>query len=68
MTMRRIRAGFFVVAGLWALGYFSYHAITGDHGLIAWNQLRAELAGYELEHATLVAYRTDVARSLTKNP
>jgi cell division protein FtsB len=55
----RLRARYIIgpVLGICAIGYFAYHGIRGDRGLLALRQLslRVELA--RLEHATIKTRR-----------
>jgi cell division protein FtsB len=39
------------------LSYFAYHAIQGDRGLLAWLQLRQDLAEAQAEDARLTSER-----------
>jgi len=39
------------------LSYFAYHAIQGDRGLLAWLQLRQDLAAAQAEEARLTQER-----------
>lgn len=41
---RKLRAVVVPALGACLVGYFSYHAVQGDHGLIARNHLRTEVA------------------------
>jgi cell division protein FtsB len=46
LTEIQNRARFIIgpLFGMVAIGYFAYHAVQGERGLIAWWEIRAELA------------------------
>ena len=45
----------------WSLvGYFGYHMVDGDRGLLAWRQIQAELAAGQAELERLVAERQEL--------
>ncbi len=50
---RRARAAALPLIAALALGYFGYHAVQGDRGVLTWLQLKQEVAatGAELEAA-----------------
>lgn len=57
---KRLPQAVAALAGLGLAGYFAYHAIHGDRGLLAWKALdrdvteaRADLAGVHAERVTL---------------
>jgi len=55
----RLRARHIVgpVLGICAIGYFAFHAIQGDRGLLALRQLSQRVEMARLEHATIKARR-----------
>jgi len=54
---RRAREAVFPVLGALALAYFSYHAVQGEHGLLAWIRLNQELGRLETQAALVAAQR-----------
>lgn len=54
---RHIRRAVLPFTGALALAYFAYHTVNGDRGLVAWWQLRHEMARAETELARLEAQR-----------
>lgn len=50
------------VLGVLAIGYFAFHAIHGDRGLIAWNQLKIQV-----EAAQVVLDDTSIERQALEN-
>jgi len=55
----RLRARHIVgpVLGICAVGYFAYHAIRGDRGLLALRELSHRVEMARLEHATIKSQR-----------
>lgn len=58
----RLRARHIVgpVLGICAIGYFAYHAMRGDRGLLALRQLSVRVELARLEHATLKTQRMEL--------
>ena len=58
LTEIQNRARFIIgpLFGIVAIGYFAYHAVQGERGLIAWWEIRAELA---YAQSVLDGYRND---------
>jgi cell division protein FtsB len=54
---RRLRPVIGPALGACLVGYFVYHTVQGDHGLLARNRVAAELAAAEAQLATLKAER-----------
>jgi cell division protein FtsB len=54
---RRARHVIGPALGLFAIGYFAYHAIHGDRGFVAWRQLEEAVAAARAELATVEAER-----------
>ena len=50
-----------VLAALLAV-YFSYHLVQGEHGLIAYRQLKAQVAASQAEFDVLRAEKSKLAR------
>jgi len=61
------RAGFIAgpVLGISLMGYFSYHLVQGDRGLLAWLRLTQELKGAKVQLASLDAERTALDRRVS---
>lgn len=49
------------VAGITLFGYFAYHVIQGDRGLIAWLKLSQQVETAQLQYDETVARRTEFA-------
>jgi cell division protein FtsB len=59
---RRARFVLGPVLGLAATGYFAYHLVEGDRGLLAWRRLSAELRVDRAALATVQAERQALDR------
>jgi len=59
---RTIRARWLLLPLTLLLAYFGYHAVHGKRGLLAWMDLRREVARAERELAALEAEREALAR------
>ncbi len=59
---RLVRTGWLLVPLTLLLAYFAYHAVHGQRGLIAWMDLRREVAQAQRELETLEAERERLAR------
>jgi cell division protein FtsB len=66
---RRSRHAIFPVLSACAIGYFSYHLVQGDYGLIAWARLAQEIETTKVEKARVAADRAELEHrvSLLKN-
>ena len=60
--MRRFAFSFGCIA---LIGYFSYHALHGDNGLIAWQALQLDAAALRDEIAEAEARRAVLERSVS---
>ncbi len=49
------------VAGITLFGYFAYHVVQGDRGLIAWLKLSQQVETAQLQYDETVAKRTEFA-------
>ncbi len=49
------------VAGITLFGYFAYHVVQGDRGLIAWLKLSQQVETAQLQYDETVARRTEFA-------
>ena len=49
----RFRAIIFPAFGICAVGYFAYHLVHGDRGLVAWHGLQQQVAASRLEAAAV---------------
>jgi cell division protein FtsB len=66
-TMTRLRRQhWLIVVALVLTAYFTYHAINGSRGLIAWHQYEGELEAAEQELAALEADRLELARKVRR--
>ncbi len=54
---RRFRHVLGPMIGLSALGYFAYHTVEGDRGLLAWLRLRGQITDAELQLAKVTTER-----------
>ncbi len=54
---RRFRHILGPMVGLSALGYFAYHTVEGDRGLLAWLRLRGQIADAEQQLAQATSDR-----------
>lgn len=54
---RRFRHILGPMIGLSALGYFAYHTVEGDRGLLAWLRLRGQIDDAELRLAQVSSER-----------
>ena len=59
---RRARHAVLPVACAVVIGYFSYHSIEGDRGLVAWLQLNQEIARTEAELHAIRLERVAIER------
>lgn len=50
------------VVGFCLVGYFAYHAVQGERGLLAWLRLKQELAQASASEARLAAERARLER------
>jgi cell division protein FtsB len=66
-TITRLRRQhWLVVVALVLMAYFTYHAINGSRGLIAWHQYEEELEAAEQELAGLEAGRQALERKVRR--
>ncbi len=54
---RRARPAALPLLSVLALGYFGYHAVQGDRGVLTWLQLKQEIAATGAEHEAVRAAR-----------
>ena len=64
----RARAVLPAVAGLLTLGYFAYHAVNGDRGLLAYWRLEEAIVAAEAERAETEAERQRMEHQLSLLP
>jgi len=57
---RRSRHAIFPVLSACAIGYFSYHLVQGDYGLIAWARLAQEIETTRVEQTRVAAQRAEL--------
>ena len=55
-----------VVLGVGLAAYFGYHALTGSRGLLAWQELNAELASAREDLEAARAERTALAHKVSR--
>jgi cell division protein FtsB len=66
-TIARLRRQhWLVVVALVLMAYFTYHAINGSRGLIAWHQYEGELEAAQQELAALKADRLDLEQKVRR--
>jgi cell division protein FtsB len=58
---RRSRHAIVPVLSACAIGYFGYHLVQGDYGLIAWVKLAQEIETTKAERARVAAQRDELA-------
>ena len=63
----RLRARYIVgpVLGICAIGYFAFHAIRGDRGLLALRQLSHRVEVARLEYATIKSKRMELEHKVS---
>ena len=49
------------VVGITLFGYFAYHVVQGDRGLIAWLKLSQQVETAQIQYSETVAKRTEFA-------
>jgi cell division protein FtsB len=49
------------VAGITLFGYFAYHIVQGDRGLIAWLKLSQQVETTQLQYDEVVAKRAEIS-------
>ena len=54
---QRFRAIMGPLIGLGAVGYFAYHTVEGDRGVLAWMHLRDDIVDAELQLAKVTSER-----------
>ena len=54
---KRFRTIMGPLIGLVAVGYFAYHTVEGDRGVLAWLRLRTDIVDAELELAKVTSER-----------
>jgi len=54
---QRFRAIMGPLIGLGAVGYFAYHTVEGDRGVLAWMHLRTDIVDAELQLAKVTSER-----------
>jgi cell division protein FtsB len=62
---KRLRHVIAPTIGACVFGYFVYHAIQGDRGIMAWLQVSQQLAESRATLATLAVEREEVQRRVT---
>jgi cell division protein FtsB len=62
---KRLRHVVAPTIGACVFGYFVYHAIQGDRGIMAWLQVSQQLAESRATLATLAVEREEVQRRVT---
>jgi cell division protein FtsB len=61
---KRLRHVVAPTIGACVFGYFVYHAIQGDRGIMAWLQVSQQLADSRATLAALILEREDIQRSV----
>ncbi len=59
-VQRRLRQAVAPVIGACVFGYFAYHAVQGDRGIMAWLQMSRQLADNKATLAALTAEREEI--------
>jgi cell division protein FtsB len=62
---RRARQALPPIIGACVFGYFMYHAIQGDRGVLAWLRMSKQLEESQATLATLTAERENIERRVT---
>jgi len=53
------------VSGLALIGYFGYHLVEGDRGLLAWRQITQQLSAAQQDLSSVEAERTALERRVS---
>ena len=59
---KRLRQAIAPVLGACVFGYFAYHAVQGERGILAWLQISQQLAESKVALAELTVEREDIRR------
>jgi cell division protein FtsB len=59
---RRLRQAIGPIVGACVFGYFAYHAVQGDRGIMAWMQISQQLAEGRATLSVLDAERAEIQR------
>jgi cell division protein FtsB len=66
LTLRRVTRGWsFPLLVLALVGYFSYFAVFGNHGLLRWSRLQATVEAKQAELEKLSAERISLERKVS---